>query len=49
MRVFISYSHDSTEHKNRVWDPCERLRHDGIDCRIDQHEFMPGPKVAAME
>jgi tetratricopeptide (TPR) repeat protein len=41
MRVFISYSHDSTEHKDRVWDLCERLRHDGIDCRIDQHEFSP--------
>ncbi|MGD0009424.1 MAG: FxSxx-COOH system tetratricopeptide repeat protein [Terriglobia bacterium] len=41
MRVFISYSHDSTEHKNRVWDLCERLRNDGIDCRIDQHEFSP--------
>jgi hypothetical protein len=35
MRAFISYSHDSAEHKNRVWDLCERLRHDGIDCRID--------------
>ena len=41
MRAFISYSHDSEEHKDRVWDLCERLRHDGIDCRIDQHEFSP--------
>ena len=41
MRVFISYSHDSAEHKDRVWDLCERLRNDGIDCRIDQHEFSP--------
>ena len=49
MRVFISYSHDSAEHKDRVWDLCERLRHDGIDCRIDQHEFTLGPSVAAME
>jgi tetratricopeptide (TPR) repeat protein/energy-coupling factor transporter ATP-binding protein EcfA2 len=40
-RVFISYSHDSAEHENRVWDLCERLRNDGIDCRIDQHEFSP--------
>jgi tetratricopeptide (TPR) repeat protein len=39
--VFISYSHDSAEHLDRVWDLCERLRHDGIDCRIDQHEFSP--------
>jgi tetratricopeptide (TPR) repeat protein len=41
MRAFISYSHDSAAHKNRVWDLCERLRNDGIDCRIDQHEFSP--------
>jgi tetratricopeptide (TPR) repeat protein len=39
--VFISYSHDSAEHLDRVWDLCERLRNDGIDCRIDQHEFSP--------
>jgi len=37
----MSYSHDSTEHKNRVWELCERLRLDGIDCRVDQHEFSP--------
>lgn len=41
MRVFISYTHDSTEHKNRVWELCERLLKDGLDCRIDQHEFSP--------
>jgi hypothetical protein len=41
MRVFISYSHDSAEHLDRVWDLCERLRKDGIDCWIDQHEFSP--------
>ncbi len=41
MRAFISYSHDSAEHLDRVWDLCERLRNDGIDCRIDQHEFSP--------
>ena len=41
MRVFISYSHDSAEHLDRVWDLCERLRNDGIDCRIDQHVFSP--------
>jgi tetratricopeptide (TPR) repeat protein len=41
VRAFISYSHDSAEHKDRVWNLCERLRSDGIDCRIDQHEFSP--------
>jgi hypothetical protein len=39
--VFISYSHDSEQHKNRVWELCERLRNDSINCRIDQHEFSP--------
>jgi hypothetical protein len=32
-RVFISYSHDSTEHEQRV----RALRDDGIDARIDQY------------
>jgi tetratricopeptide (TPR) repeat protein len=41
VRAFISYSHDSAEHLDRVWDLCERLRNDGIDSRIDQHEFSP--------
>jgi tetratricopeptide (TPR) repeat protein len=41
VRVFISYSHDSTEQKDRVWGLCERLRNDGVDCRIDQHEASP--------
>jgi tetratricopeptide (TPR) repeat protein len=41
VRAFISYSHDSAEHVDRIWDLCERLRNDGIDCRIDQHEFSP--------
>ena len=41
VRVFISYSHDSAEHKDRVWDLCEGLRKDGVDCRIDQHEDSP--------
>jgi hypothetical protein len=47
--VFISYSHDSAEHKDRVWDLCERLRNDGIDCRIDLHMFALGGRVTAME
>ena len=39
--VFISYSHDSQEHLDRVWDLSEQLRLDGIECRIDQHEESP--------
>ncbi|HME09591.1 MAG TPA: SEFIR domain-containing protein, partial [Bryobacteraceae bacterium] len=40
-RVFISYTHDSQEHMDRVWDLSEKLRGDGVDCRIDQHEESP--------
>jgi tetratricopeptide (TPR) repeat protein len=40
-RVLISYSHDSPAHMDRVWNLSERLRGDGIDCRIDQHEQSP--------
>lgn len=36
-RVFISYSHDSEEHKDWVLNLSERLRNEGLDCRIDQH------------
>jgi hypothetical protein len=37
-RVFISYSHDSTEHEDRVLALSNRLRHDGVDSIIDQYE-----------
>jgi hypothetical protein len=36
-RVFVSYSHDSTEHKDRVVRFIQRLRKDGIDAQIDQY------------
>ena len=35
VRVFVSYSHDSNEHRARVIDLAQRLREDGVDCRID--------------
>lgn len=35
--VFISYSHDSDEHKQRVLSLSERLRDDGIETRLDEH------------
>ena len=41
MRVFISYSHDSPEHAERVLDLSKRLRGLGIDCWIDQYEVSP--------
>lgn len=41
-KVFISYSHDSQEHKDRVLKLATRLREDGgIDCTIDQYEESP--------
>ena len=40
-KVFISYSHDSPEHKDRVLYLSDRLRGDGIDCHIDQYEVSP--------
>ena len=42
MRVFISYSHDSPEHCDRVLALAQRLRHDGIDAWVDQFEESPG-------
>lgn len=40
-KVFISYSHDSPQHADRVLALSDRLRADGIDCHIDQYEISP--------
>lgn len=40
-KVFISYSHDSLLHKERVLALADRLREDGINCNIDQYEMAP--------
>src|SRR3954447_6202395 len=37
-RVFISYSHDSKEHRAKVLALSERLRADGIETLLDQYE-----------
>ncbi len=39
--VFISYSHDSEEHKQRVLELADRLRFDGVDAQLDQYEQAP--------
>ena len=39
--MFISYSHDSVEHQDRVRALADRLREDGIDAFIDQ--YAPAP------
>jgi TIR domain len=36
-RVLISYSRDSDEHAERMLALSDRLRADGVDCRIDQY------------
>lgn len=35
-KVFVSYSHDSDEHRKRVLEFSEHLRRRGIDVRVDQ-------------
>jgi hypothetical protein len=40
-RVFISYSHNSQEHKEDVLDLADRLREHGIDAWIDQYVQSP--------
>jgi hypothetical protein len=35
LKVFISYSHDSDEHKERVREFCNWLRTQGVECSID--------------
>ena len=36
-QVFISYSHDSPEHRQRVLALANQLRKDGVEARIDQY------------
>ena len=40
-RVFVSYSHDSPEHRDRVLHLADRLRADGVDAMIDQYVQSP--------
>jgi HEAT repeat protein len=41
IKVFISYSHDSKDHKARVFQLAKRLEKDGIECGLDQYETSP--------
>ena len=45
--VFISYSHDSVEHKAWALKLATDLRNTGIDATIDQWDLVPGQDVAA--
>jgi len=40
-RVFISYSHDSCAHEDRVRDLADRLRQEGVDAVLDQYNATP--------
>src|SRR5258708_19597048 len=46
-KVFISYSHDSPEHKERVLEFSDRLRKDGVDATIDRYEVSPAEGLPA--
>jgi hypothetical protein len=39
--AFISYSHDSKEHQDKVLKLANKLRSEGIDCALDQYEDSP--------
>lgn len=41
LRVFVSYSHDSPGHVQRVLELANRLRSQGVDCHVDQYEVSP--------
>ena len=41
-RVFVSYSHDSAEHKCWVLDFATTLRNRGVDAILDQWDLRPG-------
>ena len=44
-KIFISYSHDSPEHKQWVLELSEKLRHNGVDVILDQWDLGPGDDV----
>ncbi len=46
-KVFISYSHDSDEHKNWVLQLATRLRSNGVDVILDQWNTRLGSNLAA--
>ena len=47
--MFISYSHDSLEHKKWTLELAIRLRNNGIDAIIDQFELAKHKKTARIK
>jgi len=46
-KVFISYSHDTAQHKDWVRSLASALRTNGIDAVLDQWDLSPGQDMAA--
>jgi hypothetical protein len=46
-KVFISYSHDTPQHKDWVRNLASGLRNNGIDAVLDQWDLSPGQDMAA--
>lgn len=44
-QVFVSYSHDTQEHKEWVRRLAERLRESGVDISLDQWDLRPGMDI----
>jgi hypothetical protein len=44
-KAFVSYSHDSQEHKQWVLEFATRLRNSGVDAILDQWELQPGDDI----
>jgi len=44
IRLFVSYTHDSEEHKHRIRELADRLRTDGVDCDLDQYIHQSPPE-----
>jgi hypothetical protein len=40
-KVFISYTHDSKDHADKILEISNRLRTQGIDTILDQYETSP--------
>ena len=40
-QAIISYAHESDEHVRRVRELADRLRHDGVECALDQYLVAP--------
>ncbi len=41
LKTFISYSHDSEDHRRTILAFADQLRRQGIDCNLDQYEESP--------